>query len=1468
MKNIKINGLAGLALFALSVSATDYDNAKFDNYIDGQGVNTVLEDAQFIICSLSRFGTEALAGDGTYKATIYSDECEGGGAAATDSTQGTTAPTSSQTASTSTTTGGTTAAETQKEVDTIIINTGFSTADEQTTKAWIINDEIWDERENRSPKSITYLLNNQTAAASTSNKFGNFDLRWQAATYGNKQSELPEWYDCGPESSENYQYSWCSDGVDLGRGILKASGSSIKFKENSTDGQNNLVADFRENGDIAGVYSKNEGFQDDSLRNPDCDGIDGDWWECQSQAYRDSNTSVLGIFAFGIDDANSTYCTKMTQLFKVDWSKYDEATDGPTLTNYTLSGKAGERLEKQGWDVTEKCFSLAKSDAISDIWDYGVFNSNGSQYKPQNQAFPIKTKVTINDVEKNVHGYASYWGVSVDGVYQNYITDTTSWTRDGDNSDTPVTYNTKPRKLSIEKREKTFQALNEIDGLSLNMWFNDSYWSDEFVKIGLPKVEPWNGAIKFKTNKAVFTDYNNGISSDPLTYGLYGVHDGAGTYVTNLVGAKLDKDNLRKMIKNDASDPGKPMNLTMAFQEFPVYKDYNPREFMYIYLCNREFSTNQAMPYNFDQLTGITDGQCMRLTGELLLSGDGTDLTLSSIAGDEGYTAAFMDMASGNQLTFNNNNWNQGGNTYDLKITKGGIGRPAGMELRLQNLLTKFGGLSQGDADGGDIAKGLESFLDSTSSFTFMVASWMNLYDHEGNRFNKIRGTFAVDSTPPATVYVDDVKVAEHSESFASSFSVSLSKAQASAVTFDYAISASSTASSADYTNLTNGTVTIAAGATASTIAFNVEADDLVEGSADEKLILTLSNPTNAVLGRSSAVAYIYDDDTNRIVYEDYVGTFSAETQTFTVTDGLLFNPNYTKTALPKPITFTTADWLTNMKKTYNVGTDYEQSYWRDLYVWSQDTGQNYRIRKESMENPTSNTVANGLSSETYTTIDASELPAKLYCLNDCLETSRLQAHYADVKTQADPAGDATYTGSVSRASVTPYADVGPYYKTTFSITTTYNAGTEYESRDTREYKAGEYIDGILATNVFEYDVANGVVSDSSGNELKIGIDWGISYPSEKIRGAKVNMRNGGWSMETAWGVSARDLVDATTLALLECDYTTTDSVKKYNNEHAEHKKNGKTNDLRYCAGKLNADNVLVTYNLRADTYKQYDIYKTDGSSVVFEQPKTLYFKAPTESSWGDDAGKEFRLELHGDHLGGIPGSVINIDTGEDLGEYVQEWNDSYRWVQRFVLPDGSVLTDNTSDDTYITKALRGQQWLGVKDSAIGSVDDLLTLKNNTDLLNNTDINFELSQNASSDYECNITKEVDDGNGGTRTETDYEVCYALDRDSDEYAAAWTLVRSYTSCQGRIDWQIDQVTASINQQKQAAVDGGYEYNGPQKWQDMVAGSDYGDFADYINRDQARCKPIGSLPTDLINGGEPAVINGEVVYDPTP
>ena len=296
MKNIKITKFLIISILSVSIHATDYDNAKFDNFVSGQGVNEVLAEAQFIICSMAKMGTKELSGDGTYKATLYSDECEQAGAASTDSSQGTTAPSSASSSSSSSTAATAGSDNTAREIDTVIVNTGFTTPTMQTTKAWLLNDKPYDERSNPEPKNITYLLGEQTAPASDTNKYGDFTLRYQRATaFGNTNEELPEWYSCPDPTSNDYQYSWCSDGAPLGQGILIAQGGSIKFKSDIHNSpQQNVVADYLSNGDIAGIYSRSAGFRDESLYDPTCDeqayDSNGNWdgdafWNCQPLRY-------------------------------------------------------------------------------------------------------------------------------------------------------------------------------------------------------------------------------------------------------------------------------------------------------------------------------------------------------------------------------------------------------------------------------------------------------------------------------------------------------------------------------------------------------------------------------------------------------------------------------------------------------------------------------------------------------------------------------------------------------------------------------------------------------------------------------------------------------------------------------------------------------------------------------------------------------------------------------------------------------------------------------------------------------------------------------------------------------------------------------------------------------------------------------------------------------------------------------
>ena len=88
---------------------------------------------------------------------------------------------------------------------------------------------------------------------------------------------------------------------------------------------------------------------------------------------------------------------------------------------------------------------------------------------------------------------------------------------------------------------------------------------------------------------------------------------------------------------------------------------------------------------------------------------------------------------------------------------------------------------------------------------------------------------------------------------------VDLSAASSNNITVNYAVTGTATGSGTDYT-LANGTLTIIAGATSGTISIaSIIDDSSAEGS--ETVILTLSGPSNAVLGNDSVHTYTISDN-------------------------------------------------------------------------------------------------------------------------------------------------------------------------------------------------------------------------------------------------------------------------------------------------------------------------------------------------------------------------------------------------------------------------------------------------------------------------------------------------------------------------------------------------------------------------------------------------------------------------------
>ncbi|MFL2724911.1 MAG: Calx-beta domain-containing protein, partial [Gammaproteobacteria bacterium] len=103
---------------------------------------------------------------------------------------------------------------------------------------------------------------------------------------------------------------------------------------------------------------------------------------------------------------------------------------------------------------------------------------------------------------------------------------------------------------------------------------------------------------------------------------------------------------------------------------------------------------------------------------------------------------------------------------------------------------------------------------------------------------------------------------------------VDLSAASGQDVTVDYAVTGTATGSGTDYT-LANGTLTISAGATSGTITIASIIDDTAD-EANETVIVTLSNPSNATLGSDDAHTYTITDNDDAPTVDFNISTSSG----------------------------------------------------------------------------------------------------------------------------------------------------------------------------------------------------------------------------------------------------------------------------------------------------------------------------------------------------------------------------------------------------------------------------------------------------------------------------------------------------------------------------------------------------------------------------------------------------------------
>ena len=1505
----KINKLAYFALLLVPTFAfaqQNYDTDTFENFVADQEIQQSLNDAQETLCQIANMGTKELANDGAYKATQTLTLCSqtSGGSGSSDGSAAT-ATVNAQSSTTASSSSAGDTAVTAVAIDEFTIDSQFELDGSQVTKLWFNDDTPFDEQTNNQPKMLTYVKLRQTDGKSDEKRFGDFVAQWQAYANGNRPDDFPEdsWVlqnECSEERIAS-GWSWCIDGTSLGEGTLIATGNAIQYRAQGQGPDDNLAAEFLPNDDVKGVYTRRTGWSDESLIDPSCDGST-DWWNCQSQEFRDSQVDVTGQFTFGRSAADKIFCSTLANLYYIDWNEPDENGDYPKKTPVTLNDDVRERLKRNGWSTTEQCFSVDATTTIKNVWDYGVYNEDGTPYTLANPSFPIKAIVEVVEnegtetertVKKRIHGYASYWGVHVDEIYQSLVTETTPFKRDDlskNDLDVDNIYNVKPRSYRIERTDKVYSALNELDGLSLQFYVgNDEWWSEEYANLGFPAQTEFNRRIAFASNKASLTDYDNGSASNAFEHSIYGEHDGGSTFVANLVGGKIDKTNLQKLLANNSSDAGKVMNFSVKIGTIPE-NGYDRQISPHLFLCTGSSIANTANTYGVNEITLASGQACIMMSANVRVTSDGSAITVANQinSGDQKEIYASYFDSTGLQLQFPNSGFDLD-QVYSFKADANGIDQTQlYLDFNFGRLINKISNTTEQGNRSSDkntlISESLEGFLNSSNSFTFLAQSHgLNLYTHDQKRFDKIKGTFEIADTPPMAIYADDVNVNETAGS--ANITFKLTKAASSDTTVDYAVAASSTASTDDYTLTSTGTVTIPTGSSEATLAVTIANDTVAESLTDETIVLTLSNPTNASLGRTSTTVHIYDDDINRVSYEEYVAIFDAKTGTFTVEEGVKHDPYWELVELDTTFSFTLTDWLTKMKKVWNEGTEWEQTEIRDIGAWSSDTETYYRIFPSSMQNPTSSEKGVGVQSEVRTIITAADLPENLYCFERCPSTALMKAHYDDAISQVSGGG------SISAASPSPHIpSADPKLTESITATRVYDKGTENEWSEELTYPAGQYFGGQTLANMATYTKNETGLVDPDNSNLSITSDFSeFTRPGDAIRGSYFTTD---WGRDqTSWGIWTGLMVDADNLAKTECDKEQDGTYRDFNPRYAD------STAKRYCQQKLwNPDSDVDTfYNVSIETNRNYEIYESDGTKVVFDARQTFNLVLPDDAEkFGKDAGKKFRLDYQGSHLGGIPGNVINKETGENLGEWVREWKDEYRWVQRFVIPDGTILTSRTSDKTVKVKALRGEEWLLKRDDAIGSMPALLDYPLSK-LAQRSDLEFEIGPRPIYWWACDSNQNgigdewesdqegwewVQDENGQWIEPKRIDICGDEDNgweptifDADgnpvyypyqpEYATEaqlsyFVLRNSFPSCKEKNDWEIENWRANNESRND---------DDPNKYGDYT--QDEG-FMSFFQRELDRCQTIGPVPSEetLINDGLPAVVDGKVVFDPSP
>ena len=1337
MKLLKTAIPAALLMLSAQASTTQFDDDSQYFHVDGQSINSSLKMVNQIICQVSAMGTDQLVNDGPYLATIYEEECAE--TAADKSSEASSATRSSSKSSSTANATTATAVESKTATSAVVQVTRLNSASPSKASIWFESPRVTTEGANEWATK-TYADVSQTGPVSEGSPNGEFQM-WFSQHINGDQS----WPD-----DENWKRE---DNEEVGAGYINASGTQLQFRERGQMGENNIATTFLSSGDKSGIYGENAGWETwdweaNDYKSPEDLGLSWDDYPY---------VNVEAFYQFYLSAADKGYCRRLmvaekrrqkteaeieelrpaveaqtNAMYDAAYESLDSIFDEfdevyQATGEYPSQAEVDEAYNSIDWDeINLKSETLWRD--LYDPWLDKIYNvADGtdtlSEYD-QSELIVGEECFTLDEskVQRNVHAYGVYnengSRLAIGNPPFSMVAEVTDVDEDGNSYSTEAYAWAGYWGTWLDDRVRSLVDDNTV-------FEKEGYRDDEDAAKQAFTLKSTDIRMEKRTTSYIALNEINRIN-----LALWIDDDWWKTEYQALFGSTLPYKELEGSFNKDTAtftmtkgiqhepfretDLSTPITFTIAKWQDSMFKEWG---------VSRDKDDNRVEEEWYHKeikslgVWSHDTRQWYDISNEAMSSP-------ASATRDAGIRTESSEIVNASDITetlYCISNCIDGAKveqafTQAVDSTYSGLLTSPynSVSERLKTAVTTT-----------RVERGFQTFNEASDGFSETVGT---------NSENKIifgNGGIAI------TDYVGGKRDQPmHSRGNFDGYEDGdivdgVSTGHLRYYSWD-GFSRGNLNNLLDYDNKSADQAEVdRLLSTVPSVSIDLKSIPAAGSSGTMKMIVSM------IEGYDSTV-----DSGERAVSAEANLRWSSNGTTFSIA---------IDQGTPIKYTYITDDNSIAVQATYTYPRNSVFGY----------AGQELDVHKSSL-------LRTGLRFKVFDLF---------------IGSARLQQLIsADFGAFFDDGNE--YTGSIqmldtnlSVSSLDWNDDETPRFK---KASFTFNLYQDSDVLREETYDKGSYYEGLQLADMATYSVTAGKVFDQNNNELRKGASASAAlaavddpysllenalYPEDLLTDGASETRT------LAWGVGMGELVPASQLSKLECRKQGKDSL------YESHPVYGTSSDVkRYCGYQIWDGGIEVKYSLNIESQPQYNVYYANvvdsgaviGQRVQIDEPKTMYYTVPLTTDtdgdpvFGKDAGKRIRLEFNGHgELWGIPGFVYDTATNQDLGEHINgEWKDTYRYLNRFIMPDGTLIEDGLDSSVkYKVKALEGEVWLTKADGTISGVANLM------------DRYTSLYQGARTDLvEDNIVRELGFEDWGTFDENGSYVSDSKDgiNDNDRY----------------------------------------------------------------------------------------------------